>query len=73
MKMPELEEIFTTVAIVCHRYERLAVLQNVFAITCFEQVKALNYFSEELSSSKIKKKRRSREDWFVTWKMPKLA
>ena len=30
--MPKLQEIFTTVAIVCHRYERLAVLQNVFAI-----------------------------------------
>ena len=27
-----LQEIFTTVAIVCPRYERLAVLQNVFAI-----------------------------------------
>ena len=32
LKMPELEEIFTTVAIMCHRYEGLAVLQNVFAI-----------------------------------------
>ena len=30
--MPKLQEIFTTVAIVCLRYERLAVLQNVFAI-----------------------------------------
>ena len=30
--MPELQEIFTAVAIVRHRYERLAVLQNVFAI-----------------------------------------
>ena len=28
----KLQEIFTTVAIVRHRYERLAVLQNVFAI-----------------------------------------
>ena len=32
LRMPKLQEIFTTVAIVCHRYERLAVLQNVFAI-----------------------------------------
>ena len=31
LTMPKLE-IFTTVAIVCLRYERLAVLQNVFAI-----------------------------------------
>ena len=30
--MPKLQEIFTTVAIVCLRYERLAVLQNVFAM-----------------------------------------
>ena len=30
--MPELQEIFTAGAIVRHRYERLAVLQNVFAI-----------------------------------------
>ena len=29
---PKLQEIFTAVAIVCHHYERLAVLQNVFAI-----------------------------------------
>ena len=32
LRMPKLQEIFTTVAIVCHRYERLDVLQNVFAI-----------------------------------------
>ena len=32
LRMPKLQEIFTTVAIVCHRYERLAVFQNVFAI-----------------------------------------
>ena len=27
LRMPKLQEIFTTVAIVCHRNERLAVLQ----------------------------------------------
>ena len=32
LTMPKLQEIFTTVAIVCLRYERLAFLQNVFAI-----------------------------------------
>ena len=31
-RMSEVQEIFTTVAIVCHRYGRLAVSQNVFAI-----------------------------------------
>ena len=32
LRMSKLQEIFTTVAIVCHRYKTLAVLQNVFAI-----------------------------------------
>ena len=32
LRMPKLQEIFTTVAIVCPRYERLVVLKNVFAI-----------------------------------------
>ena len=32
LRMPKLQEIFTTVAIVRHRWERLAVLQNVFTI-----------------------------------------
>ena len=31
-KMPKLEDIFITVAIVCHHYERLAVLKMVCAI-----------------------------------------
>ena len=32
MRIPKLQEIFTTVTKVCHRYGRLAVLQNVFPI-----------------------------------------
>ena len=32
LRMRKQQEIFTAVSIVCHRYERLAVLQNVFAI-----------------------------------------
>ena len=35
LRMSELQEIFTTVVILCHRYERLDVLQNVFAIILF--------------------------------------
>ena len=35
LTMPKLQEIFTTVSIVCLRYETLAVLQNVFAIILF--------------------------------------
>ena len=32
LRMPKLEEKFKTVAMVCHSYERFAVLQNVFTI-----------------------------------------
>ena len=32
LRMPKLQEIFTTVAIVCHRYKGLAVLQNGVAM-----------------------------------------
>ena len=35
LRMPKVQEILTTVAIVCHRYERLAGSQNVFAIILF--------------------------------------
>ena len=31
-RMPKLQEMVTTAAILFHRYERIAVLQNVFAI-----------------------------------------
>ena len=31
-RMPKLQEIVTIAAILFHRYERIAVLQNVFAI-----------------------------------------
>ena len=31
MRMSKLQVIFATLAIVCHRYLRLVVLQNVFA------------------------------------------
>ena len=40
--MSKLQEIFTTVATLCHRYERLEYLKNLLEIIlCFEQVKAL--------------------------------
>ena len=32
LRMPKQQEIFTTVAIVCHHEERLAVFQNIFNI-----------------------------------------
>ena len=37
--MPKLQEIFTTVAIVCPLYERLAVLQNVFSLVQEKTIK----------------------------------
>ena len=45
--MPKLQEIFTTAAIVFHRYERLAVLQNVFAIILFSARKDVEKLFEE--------------------------
>ena len=46
--MPKkLQEIFTTVAIVCRRYERLAVLQNDFAIILLWARKDVEKFFEE--------------------------
>ena len=36
LTMPKLEEIFTTVAIVCHHYERLAVLRTFSLLFCIE-------------------------------------
>ena len=75
--MPKLEEIFTTVIIAWHRHARLAVLKIIAQSICFDMVKALRNFWEKLSTSKIKKKRRSREETlrFFTWKilMPKFV
>ena len=62
LKMPKLEEIFTSVAIAWHCHARLAVLKIFARSICFELVKALRNFWEKLSTSKIKKKRRSREE-----------
>ena len=62
-RMPKLQEIFTT-AIVFHRYERLAVSQNVFAIILFwarEDVE--KNFSKKLYTVEIKKKRGRDKKW----------
>ena len=61
-RMPKLREIFTTAAIVFHRYERLAVLQMFSLLFCFEQEKTLKNFSKKLYTIKRKKKRRSRDE-----------
>ena len=44
LKMPKLEEIFTTVAIVCHCYDRLAVFKMFTRLFCLEIVDALIVF-----------------------------
>ena len=54
--MPKLQEIFTTVAIMCHPYERLAFLQNVFAIILLLARKDVGKLFEDALSSKIRKK-----------------
>ena len=45
--MPKLQEIFTTAAIMFHRYERLAVVQNVFAINLLWARKDIENLFEE--------------------------
>ena len=62
MRMPKLQEIFTTVAIVCHRYERLAVLQNVFASFCLERVMKLKNVSKKLHEYKQDKEEKKKRD-----------
>ena len=49
--MPKLSENFTAVGIVCHHFERLAVLQN-------ELVKMLENVLEKRFASKIKEKKK---------------
>ena len=61
-RMLKLQEIFTTAAIVFHRYERLAVLQMFSPLFCFEQEKTLKNFSKKLYTIKRKKKTRSRDE-----------
>ena len=63
LRMPKLQEIFTTVAIVCYRYERLAVLQNVFAIVLVWARKDVEKCFEKKVYKKDKEKnRRSRDE-----------
>ena len=65
--MPKLQEILTTVAIVCHHYERLAVLQNFFAIILLLASEGVEKRFGELYTRKIKKKRRRRDEKWRLW------
>ena len=50
LRMPKVQEIFTTVAIACHRYERLAV--SMFSpLFCFKQEKTLRNISKTVTRS----------------------
>ena len=71
LRMPKIQEIFTTVAIVCHPYERLAFLQNVFAIILLWVRKDAEKFSKKLYTSKIKKKRIEAETKYSVWDLRK--
>ena len=58
LRMSKLRVIFTTVAIICYRYERLAVCKKMFSpLFCFEQEKTSKNFLKKLNESKIKKSR----------------
>ena len=73
--MREQQEIFTAVSIVCHRYERLAALQNVFAIILIWTRKDVEKLFEETvyKCDKEKEKKQRRKEAFGTYTMPKLA
>ena len=60
--MPKLQEIVTTVAIVCHRCSRLAVLQIFFAIILLLACEGVEKRFGELYTRKIKKKTGSRDE-----------
>ena len=67
LRMPKLQEIFTRVAIVCHCYERLAVLKNVFTIILLWARKYVEKLFEETvykwDKEKKKKQRRNIAFW----------
>ena len=68
--MPKLQEIFTTAAIVFHRYERLAVPQNVFAIILLWAMEDVEKLFEETvySWDKEKKKKQGQKVAFLDFK-----
>ena len=71
-RMPKLQEIFTTIAIhMCHRYERLTVLQNVFVIILLWESQDIKKLFEETVDKEEKKSRRKIK--LGTYKKPKLT
>ena len=61
--MLKLQEIFTTAAIAFHHYERLVVLQNVFAIIDLLWAKKdVENFAKKLYTIKIKEKKEKQKE-----------
>ena len=58
LRMPKVQEIFTTVSVVCHRYERLAVLQMFSPSFCLERVKMLKNVSKKRHEYKLRQGRK---------------
>ena len=66
LRMPKQQEIFTTVAIVCHPCI-IATRDSQFCkmflrLFCFEQVKALKNFSQKLHSKDKQEKKKQRQE-----------
>ena len=56
LRMPKRQEIFKTVAIVCHRRTRDSLFCKMFSpLFRFEQEKTVKNFSKKLYTSKLKK------------------
>ena len=58
LRMPKVQEIFTTVSVVCRRYERLPVLQMFSPSFCLERVKMLKNVSKKLHEYKLRQGRK---------------
>ena len=58
LRMPKMQEIFTSVSVVCRRYERLAVLQMFSPSFCVERVKMLKNVSKKLHEYKLRQGRK---------------
>ena len=58
LRMPKVQEIFTKVSVVCHRYERLPVLQMFSPSFCLERVKMLKNVSKKRHEYKLRQGRK---------------
>ena len=78
LRMPKVQEIFTTVSVVCHRYERLPVLQMFSPSFCLERVKMLKNVSKKRHEYKLRQGRKEeaetkRSIWDLKKKNPRTV